>query len=71
MGSRDSAGSTGVALKLPSVPGVALKFPPTPYTQSEAVRAPTDVTGPPTSLIGHDCDGPALRSEVLLAQESW
>ena len=45
-GSRDFAGSTGTALKDPSIAGVAVKFPPNRYTQSEAIRALTDIAGP-------------------------
>ncbi len=45
-GSRDFAGSTDVALKNPSIAGVAVKFPPNRYTQSEAIRALTDIAGP-------------------------
>jgi alkylresorcinol/alkylpyrone synthase len=48
MGSRDSAGSTGVALESPSIAGVAGQFPPNPYTQSEAIRALTDIANLPT-----------------------
>ncbi|OMB95053.1 type III polyketide synthase [Mycobacterium colombiense] len=45
-GSRDFAGSTGIALKDPTIAGVAVKFPPNRYTQSEAIRALTDIAGP-------------------------
>lgn len=44
--SRDVAGSTGIALKSPSIAGVAVQFPPNRYTQSEAIRALTDIAGP-------------------------
>lgn len=38
--------STGFAPKNPSIAGVAVKFPPNRYTQSEAIRALTDIAGP-------------------------
>ncbi|OBH61346.1 stilbene synthase [Mycobacterium mantenii] len=41
-GSRAFAGSTGIAVKNPSIAGVAVKFPPNRYTHSEAIRALTD-----------------------------
>ena len=62
----------GVALKSPSIASIALKSPPNPYTQSEAIRALTEVADPPTQSIGPTVGmGPAIRSGLLLAQESW
>lgn len=49
--SSDSATSTGAALKNPSIAGVAMKSPPNRYTQTEAVRALTNVASLPTTEL--------------------
>ncbi len=46
--SNDFAGPTDVALRKPSIAGVAMKFPPNPYTQTEVIRALTVAADPPT-----------------------
>lgn len=45
-GSREFAGSSGIAQRNPSIAAVAVKFPPNRYTQSEAICALTDIAGP-------------------------
>jgi hypothetical protein len=45
------AASTGAALRDRSTAGVAVKSSPNPYTQTEAIRAPTDVADPPTTVL--------------------
>jgi len=49
--SGEFAGSTGVALRNPSIAGLAMKFPPNPYTQTEVIRALTVVADPPTTEL--------------------
>ncbi|OBB82455.1 stilbene synthase [Mycobacterium colombiense] len=63
-GSPDFAGSTGIALKDPTIAGVAVKFPPTRYTQSEAIQALTDLAGPDFQRFARS-SGVAFRNTAL------
>ncbi|OBB98123.1 hypothetical protein A5782_01930 [Mycobacterium sp. 852002-40037_SCH5390672] len=67
-GRRDFAGSTGVAVKDPSIAGVAVKFPPNRYTQSDAIRALTTFADPPPrgSIGLMIAMGPAFCCELVL-----
>ncbi|MEE3753577.1 type III polyketide synthase [Mycobacterium intracellulare] len=47
-----TGGTADVAVKYPSIAGVAVKFPPNRYTQHEAIRALTDIAGPDFRRFG-------------------
>lgn len=67
-GSRDFVGTSTVSWDIvgesPSITGVAVKFPPNRYTQSEAIRALTDIAGPEFRRFAHS-SGVEFRNTAL------